>query len=55
MDDSLNDKERTDEELKQEFEEAVEQFHSEEIPPDDPFATDGLGNEPAIEDDSGSV
>jgi hypothetical protein len=55
MDDSLNDKERTDEELKQEFADAVEHIHPEEESPEDPFSTDGLGHEPAEEDDSGSV
>ena len=56
MDDSLNNDEKSDAELKQEFEQAVEQFHPEEAAAsDDPFNTDGLGHEPAEEDDSGSL
>jgi hypothetical protein len=55
MEDSLNYNEKSDDELKQEFEEAVEHIHPDEVPPEDPFATDGLGHEPAEEDDSGSV
>ena len=55
MDDSQNYNEKNDEELKREFEDAVEHIHPEELPPDDPFSTDALGHEPAEEDDSGSV
>lgn len=55
MEDPFNNDEKSDEELKQEFEEAVEHIHPEDLPPKDPFATDGLGHEPAEEDDSGSV
>jgi hypothetical protein len=55
MADQFNDSEKNDEELRQEFEDAVEHIHPEESAPDDPFSTDALGNEPAEEDDSGSV
>jgi hypothetical protein len=51
-----SNEEKSDEELKREFEDAFKQIHSEEMPPEeDPFSTDALGNEPAEEDDSGSV
>ncbi len=55
MEDILNNNEKSDEELKQEFKDAVEQDHPEEKPAVDPFSTDALGNEPAEEHDSWSL
>ena len=53
MDDPLNNDDRNDEELKQEFKEALEGVHPEDVSQEDPFDTDALGNEPAEEDASG--
>jgi|GEM_PF-3645357 len=45
-----------DAKMKEIFENALEETHPEEEElADDPFATDALGNTPAIEDDGGRV
>jgi hypothetical protein len=55
MDDTIPDTPE-DENVKLELEDAMKQMHPEEqMSEDDPFAVDGLGNEPAEENDLGSV
>lgn len=45
-----------DGDVTQELADAMHKLHPEELPPEeDLFATDGLGNEPAEEDDQGRL